>query len=152
VVAVASQRRVGNTERGRRGGRLGRGRGGLGGESVDDSPSNSDAFGPRATFAPRDHKTDQLCRQVERRLAIVFAGEVDDPILRDVAVDRVVPDPTGGLLVLVTPPARDGPSPLAVLERLAAAQGWLRSEIASAIHRKRTPRLSFAVAHPDDEP
>lgn len=103
-------------------------------------------------------KQDQLCRQVEERLGLVLAGELADPLLQDLYVAAVEPEPGGVNLVvhLALPPHRGDISPIAVLQRLAGLRAFLREEIAAAIHRKRAPGLLFRVEHglpgaPDDD-
>jgi ribosome-binding factor A len=92
-------------------------------------------------------KVMQLCRQVEERLGLVLAGEVEDPTLQDLYVVDVTPEPGGGRLVVRFARAPGtAETPLAViLPRLEALRPFLRGEIAAAIHRKRTPDLVFQV-------
>ena len=102
----------------------------------------------------RDKKTEQLCRQVFRRLALAL-GELDDPLLQGLSVDSVQPEPGGGALVVTVcmPPGAPANDEAQVLTRLDGVAGRLRSEVAAAIHRKRTPRLVFSVtsdAYDDD--
>jgi len=88
-----------------------------------------------------DTKTRQLCRQVQQRLEIAL-GELQDPLLQGLWVESVEPE-GGGRTLLVHVVVDDGAALLEVLDRLKAAQGHLRNEIAAAIHRKRTPLLVF---------
>ena len=96
-------------------------------------------------FDPRgDRKTLQLCRQVQRALAMAVAGECADEVLRDVYVEAV--EPLGGagqLLVRVIAPR--GVAPVEVMARLGAATPRLRALVAAEICRKRVPMLSFVV-------
>jgi|GEM_PF-799095 len=97
-----------------------------------------------STRRSRINKTMQMCRQVQRRLDLALGGALDDPVLSGLWVHRVVPEPGGRALiveVVVDDPARAD----AVRQRLVAATGRLRSEVAAAIHRKRTPQLHFVV-------
>jgi ribosome-binding factor A len=67
-------------------------------------------------------------------------------VLRGVVVESVQMGPDSGRL-LVTVVSEDA-RPAAVDElmaRLERSRGRLRSEIASGIHRKRTPELGFRV-------
>lgn len=97
-----------------------------------------------------ERKTQQLCRQVERRLSLVFAGELEDPVLEGLVICSVsAVDGTSLLKVEVCLPEQpDGAErdTALVLERLASATRWLRSEIAAAINRKRTPQIIFSLA------
>ena len=50
------------------------------------------------------------------------------------------------MLVTVTPaPSAAQPDPAVILDRLAAAHGRLRSEVAAAINRRKAPDLVFQV-------
>lgn len=102
--------------------------------------------------APAQRKVQQLCRQVEERLGLVFAGEVDDPALQDLYVVDVHPEPGSGRLVvrLTRAPGSARKQPIsALLPRLDALRPFLRGEVAAAIHRKRTPDLVFQVLEQD---
>ena len=92
-------------------------------------------------------KQDQLCRQVEERLGLVFAGDIDDPLLQELYVAGVEPEPGGVNLVVRLALPRPEISAVAVLQRLTALRTFLRAEIAAAIHRKRAPGLLFRVEH-----
>ncbi|WP_435010025.1 ribosome-binding factor A [Tundrisphaera lichenicola] len=84
------------------------------------------------------HKARQLCRQVL---------EVLDSLLDDLAVVSVDPAPDAATLLVTVAgrPAILPVSPSTILERLDRASGWLRSEVASAITRKRAPLLVYRV-------
>ena len=90
----------------------------------------------------------KLCRQAERRLSLVLSGEVRDQDLEGVLVCSVTaPHGASTLTVEVAPPPnRPDLDEATLLRKLYAAEGWLRSEVAAAIHRNRTPRLGFVVA------
>lgn len=78
----------------------------------------------------QERKTRQFCRQVQRALNLILAG---DPF-----VDEVLPAPDcGRLLVYVVL------SDAAAFTELTARTPALRAEVASAIHRKRAPELCF---------
>lgn len=97
----------------------------------------------------RDRKTQQLCRQVEQILSLVLSGEFSDELLQSLIVESVVPAPNASLLLVTVRIAsgyREDSDPSAVLERLERVTGRLRSEVATSITRKRTPRLKFCVA------
>ncbi len=97
----------------------------------------------RGTRHSNDNKARQLCRQVQRRLDLALA-ELEDPILQGLWVQSVEQAPGGrALLVAVVVPDLEAVAP--TLARLEAARGHLRSEVAAAIHRKRTPHLQFMV-------
>jgi len=99
------------------------------------------------------HKTQQLCRQVQRALNLALAGPTAGEGLTGLFVEEVAPAPDcGHLLVFVAlPEARSGSEALAALRRAAPS---LRAEVASSITRKRAPELFFVPACPlggDDE-
>jgi hypothetical protein len=105
----------------------------------------------RATDAV-DRKTLQLCRQVERALAMALAGECDDDMLRELSVDSVKSlGSAAQLLVRVRVPASIGVSTFDVLARLEAHSARLRHLVARAVCRKRTPALSFILL-PAEQP
>jgi ribosome-binding factor A len=95
-------------------------------------------------------KTLQLCKQVERTLSQVFAGDCGDPVLHDLSVAAVEPAPNSArLLVTLCLHAAPGMTdPREVEAHLAQASGKLRSEVAAAIHRKKAPELAFCVVAP----
>lgn len=100
-----------------------------------------------------DRKAQQLCGQVARTLSYVLSGESGDEILSRLDVVSVLPAPdTSQLLVTVALCVGSEPaSREEILRRLNAAQGRLRAEVASAITRKRAPRLLFQVGVFSDE-
>jgi ribosome-binding factor A len=95
-------------------------------------------------------KARQLCRQVAETLDQILSGEANDDILRALRVAAVMPAPdTSRLLVTLhidCDPA-DFNRPF-VEERLAACKGRLRSEVASAITRRKAPTLVFEIIGP----
>ncbi len=94
-----------------------------------------------------NRKALQLCGQVARTLQSVLAGECRDDVLRDLLVESVVPAPNSArvlvTLSLATP--RDDVGPAEVLARVQRVQGLLRSEVAAAINRRKTPDLTFRL-------
>ncbi len=87
-----------------------------------------------------ERKAQQFCRQVQRALNLALADRIGDFF-----VDEVIPAPDcGHLLVQVAiPRGQSVGDAMAALAREAPA---LRSEVASAISRKRAPELYFAPA------
>jgi ribosome-binding factor A len=115
-----------------------------------DQPGEDDGVDPRHLRPhgpPRvaNRKALQLCGQVARTLALVLDRESGDPVLRDLLVASVVPSPNSSrLLVTVHPaPGAGGLDPATVLGHLERARGWLRSEVATAVNRRKTPDLTF---------
>ena len=91
-------------------------------------------------------KVRRLCRQVEEVLALAIAGCGDEALL-GVSVREVAPAPgPGRLLVTVEVPESEM---VETLQALGRVQGFLRSEVASTIRRKRAPELLFRIALPD---
>lgn len=97
-----------------------------------------------------------MCRQVQRRLDIALGGELHDPVLQGLWVNAVRPEP-GGRSLLVQVIVDEAERAAQVRTHLDAARGLLRSEIAGALHRKRTPHLHFIVTpaavllHPEED-
>ena len=120
-----------------------RGRGRSRADVDDVSGSEQDALA--AELSPRgDYKVMQLCREVERTLASVLAGDLGDGSLGGLVVVSVEPAPDGSRLLVTLVAPRDGDAE-AVLARLRGLQGWLRSEIAQVVQRKRVPELAFCL-------
>ncbi len=114
-------------------------------------------FFDRESFQRRpDRKAQQLCGQVARTLSYVLSGESGDEILSRLDVVSVHPAPDSSQL-LVTVALCVGGEPASreeILRRLNSAEGRLRAEVASAITRKRAPRLLFQIGvfHQDVPP
>ena len=90
-------------------------------------------------------KAIQLCSQVADTLSLVLGGECRDEVLQNLIVSRVKPAPDASQLLVVLTPAPGSPplSSESVAGALSAAAGWLRTEVAASITRKRAPRLTF---------
>jgi ribosome-binding factor A len=116
-----------------------------------------DGLDPRATVHGSqgriaNRKALQLCGEVARTLNCVLSGECGNDVLRDVVVEAVQPVPnTSRLLVTVSlVPSAAGVERAAVLQHLHSASGMLRSEVAAAIHRRKTPELVFRLVRRAD--
>ena len=94
-----------------------------------------------------DRKARQLCKQVERTLNLVLAGECRDEVLCDLMVHSVVPAPDSSrLLVTVQPgPHAPGVTREEIHERLKRAAPFLRQQAAAAVCRRKAPDLGFEV-------
>jgi hypothetical protein len=88
------------------------------------------------------HRHDQLCHQALEALAQTLAAS-RDAVLRELVCLSVVPGRGSSLVVTVE--VDDGVDPWMVRRKLVTASGYLREELASSIHRKRTPELTFEV-------
>ena len=91
------------------------------------------------------HKELRLCRQVEQTLLLAIS-ECPNEGLRDLAIESVLPMGSDSHLIVTF---RADTEDIDVCEKhrlgLVSAEGWFRSEISSAISRRRVPRLSFTV-------
>ncbi len=93
-----------------------------------------------------NRKALQLCRQVERTLTTLLAGACGDDVLHELLVQSVIPAPDSTrLLVTLTRIRPDAVAVDEVLAHLQRAHGLLRHEVAAAIHRRKTPELTFHV-------
>ncbi len=92
-------------------------------------------------------KSRQLCAQVAETLSLVLSGECGDDLLQSLQVVAVDPAPDASQLVITVRAGLPGEEadPAEVLTRLNAGMGKLRCEVATAITRKRAPRLVFRV-------
>jgi ribosome-binding factor A len=113
----------------------------LTGSTANNSPRNRH----------RDHKSRQLCRQVQRALNLAL-GACRDDLLRELYVADVTCAPNAShLLVHVAAPVHI--SAIELLTRLEAVSARLRAEVAQSITRKRAPELRFLpVASPEVQP
>ncbi|MFM8288144.1 MAG: ribosome-binding factor A [Planctomycetaceae bacterium] len=110
----------------------------------DDGVDPRQYFRPERKASKYDRKTRQLCQQVQRTLDQIFGGELRDDLLDSLRVVAVSSTASSSLLVTLCadlPPERFDPNQIEA--RLAEVAGWLRSEVARAITRKRTPLLVF---------
>ena len=98
--------------------------------------------GPHFDVRQIDRKTLQLCRQVERALNYAL-GSCENDVLADLRVDSVEPAPNASHLLVTVSPLNPELRALQILPELQRASGYIRSEIATSIHRKRVPELSF---------
>lgn len=112
------------------------------GQSPPPNPSDADPS------APGDHKTMQLCKEVEHTVNLVLADQ--NGLLQELMVVAVVPAPDSGHLKVIVSPG-DPKAELdedEVLDALAQCTGRLRSEVANAVNRRKTPELGFAFRRP----
>jgi ribosome-binding factor A len=93
-----------------------------------------------------EHKTSQLCRQVQRALNLALAERGSDPALEQIFIEEVSPAPGYGHLLahFVAPADRSVADVLSALNRDVPR---LRTQVARAISRKRAPELSFVPAY-----
>jgi len=99
----------------------------------------------------RGHKDLQVCRQVYDVLTLALA-EIDDPLIDDLVLARVVPAPNAGRVQVILVPGRDGIDEDEALARLADFADDLREEVAAEVNRRRVPDLVFRIGSPADMP
>lgn len=91
--------------------------------------------------AGASRKQRQLCGQVGRALDLALGGALGGPLQGSSVLSVEMGRESSRLEVHIVHPA---PTP-ELLEALVTARGWLRTEVAAAINRKRTPHLDFVV-------
>ena len=98
-----------------------------------------------------NHRQRALCSQVKRALDQTLA-DFGDPRLSNVMIDSVEPGKRSSNLTVKVSVMSDlqENDPAEILAALNGARGYLRSEVAAAITRKRTPNLSFKFSDPSD--
>jgi len=91
-----------------------------------------------------DRKLWQLCKQVTHTLQLAFGALPEADALVGVSVRDVRPAPNAGRLcaVIVVPDPTRRKEVAAIVQQHS---GRLRSEVAEAIARRRTPELTFEV-------
>ena len=120
----------------------------------DDGIDPHELFKSDRICRKQNRKALQLCRQVADTLGLVLSGDFDDELLHNLQVVSVAPAPDASQLA-VTLRADIGDSNVQVqdiVNRLNRVHGRLRSEVAAAITRKRTPRLIFHVIRQQTSP
>ena len=115
---------------------------------ADDGQDPREFFKPKTTSRGQGRKTQQLCAQVADTLQHVL-GAAADLQLQSLQVAEVTPAPDAAQLLVLLAPLPGGEFDAAAADAaLLRAGGWLRSEVAAAIHRKRAPSLIFRVLPP----
>jgi ribosome-binding factor A len=111
-------------------------------------PAMEPAHGRGRSLTGLDRKALQLCHQVAETLEEVLA-ECGDTLLQGLRVLDVEPAPDASRLLVTLAvdglPGEDLELDL-VHDHLARASGYLRSEVATAITRKRAPVLVYRLA------
>ncbi len=108
-----------------------------------------DGTDPRKTDSqPHDNHpriAGRLCKQVERIIQLALQGSADDQ-LRELPVTGVEPAPDLTRLQVSLDCSAVAMQDIAPLrDKLARFAGFVRSEIAREINRKRTPALVFVL-------
>jgi ribosome-binding factor A len=91
-----------------------------------------------------------VCRQVYDALTFALA-EIDDPLIDDLVLARVLPAPTAMRVLVILVPSREIDSDEA-LERLAEFEVDLREEVAAEVSRRCVPELVFRIGTSSDMP
>ena len=91
-------------------------------------------------------KLRQLCGAVERTISLAL-GSSSDPLLNACWVESVEPFPDGSCLQIRVQ-TLDSIQVDALIRALQDATPWLRTEVAHAIQRRKTPRLVVDWAGP----
>ncbi len=109
-------------------------------------------FFNKQTNRRANRKAHQLCKQIQLTLNMTLSGELNDPALGNLIVDRVEPVPESShlLIVFTFADALESFNPVETLQSLQKASGFLRAEAAKAIHRKRVPEFSFRLLNPKE--
>lgn len=93
-------------------------------------------------------KERQLCREAFEAIGLALAT-LDDATWLDIELVAVEPAPDASRLAVVV--RSSGTMAADDLERkLEHIAGYLRSELASALQRKRVPGLTFRIAPPEE--
>ena len=109
--------------------------------------------GPGPEGPASDPKTQKLCALVHRTLELTLAGEISDESLATLEIIEVLPHPGQRRLLVVLRCEQDGGEALAPISLgLRAIRGLLRTRLAEALQRKRTPELEFALLPSDARP
>jgi len=120
--------------------------------NADDDVDPRQYFKAGSRHRKDDYKTRRLCSQVADTLGLVLAGECRDERLQGLRVVSVDPAPDASQLsvALRTDEPCTDIAHKEILDCLATVRGFLRSAVAAAISRKRTPHLLFRVIGPID--
>lgn len=120
--------------------------------------NEDDAVDPREYFKQKyrakNAQAQRLCKQVADTLSLVLSGNFADELLQSLDVFSVQPAPnTRRLLVVVQPKTeiQDSMTPELILSKLNSVEGFLRSEVAQAISRRKAPNLVFEIIWPNSE-
>jgi ribosome-binding factor A len=95
----------------------------------------------------KNRKTHQLCGQIRRAIDLSLAASAD-PVLRELWVVAVSPAPDASRVRVQISTFDPELPPGIALAAVKAATGWLRSETAQAISRKKVPELCFGWETP----
>lgn len=94
-----------------------------------------------------DHKTAQLCAQIQRALELALLGACSDEVLMELQVIAVEPAPDSRRLrvVFVVPDSVADLGREEIERRLQAERDVLTAEVVQSIHRRKCPELVFEL-------
>jgi len=120
-------------------------------DDLVDEPHADDGVDPRYFRRERQEvdgkKLLRMCSQVARTVAVSLTGECDDPLLNDLQVVEVIPAPDASRLCIKVRSSDESHESSLVEDRLEKRRGYLRSEVARVLNRKRAPELEFLLVH-----
>jgi len=113
-----------------------------------DDYREGDGLDPKLESLPKrnvpNRKALQLCAQVSNALNLAFSQSFDDTI-RELIVDSVIPAPDSTQLLVTVVHVPQDILASEIMNSIEKASGWLRSEVAGSICRKRVPQLKYVV-------
>ncbi|MEM7316890.1 MAG: ribosome-binding factor A [Planctomycetota bacterium] len=92
---------------------------------------------------PAIYRQQRLCRQIAETLSLALS-DAPDPLVA--AAQLLMVKPRKGAKSVTVRVATTDADIAQLREALQASEGWLRSEVAAAISRKRVPRLVFEIS------
>jgi len=117
-------------------------------DGVDPRLLNKEKWKSKKSSHVDCRKQGQLCKQVERTIALFFAGESLQQALNDLSTRDVELMPNGKTfsVVLLIPTEMSHEELADVVDALSRVRGLIRSVVAQTIHRKRAPAIQFRIA------
>lgn len=115
----------------------------------DDGIDPKEVRKPKSNREKDRHRQLRLCRQVHHTLALVITNCVSS-VVRNLQVTNVLPGKNASYLWVEFQPDEELGRSEQTLDEVRELQGWLRSEIASAISRKQVPNLRFRWSTKDE--
>ncbi|MGV7220865.1 MAG: hypothetical protein ACQ9MH_05015 [Nitrospinales bacterium] len=116
-----------------------------------------DGVDPRKYFSKvsksySNRKAFQLCKEIKLTLNLTFAGELVDPYLQNLSVHDMKPIPNSAdlLVILIWIGDWDYFDETEILSAVKKVYGYLRSEVARSINRKRVPAFSIRLLNPQE--
>jgi len=92
-----------------------------------------------------DKDDRRMCGQVAKVVAMVLAGECDDPVLQDLEVVEVRPLNDAGRLCITVRSTDPGQDLEVIQDRLEKRRAYIRVEVARTLNRKQAPQVEFLL-------